>query len=367
MLVIHLFSALYQGGAENQFEHIFADQENRSANHLVISLKAEQTELAKRLRDKGIEVVFFDFTGIRSFKELVRLKKFISQKCQTDEKVILHCWMYHANIIGWLVSLFTNISLIWSIRRTEIPTGMTGILARLAAPIGYLGNHKIVSNSAAGKISHERIFYPKRIKVIQNGIDSFPLSKSEPNTEESPNFKFIHIGRFAPVKGQLELLSAAVKFLESLPSSESKRVSFTFVGRNVEKALTPKLELTRFKNNFNFLGEVPSPRKLLGEYSCYVLSSQSEGFPNSLVEAMLESMPCIASDVGDVSFILSDNRYIYPHDDLNKLTSLLSEMHKAPIKRLAELGFKNRTRAAKCYCIDTVRAEYEKLYEEVAK
>ena len=306
MLVIHLFSALYQGGAENQFEHIFADKKSTNTDHLVISLKTEQTELAKRLEHKGIEVIFFDFSGMKSFKSLFRLKKFIQLKCNTDKKVILHCWMYHANIVGWLVSLFTNISLIWSIRRTEIPTGMTGCLARLAALIGYLGSHEIVSNSAAGKVSHQKIYYPKRIKVIQNGFDSSPLSESKPSNEEARYFKFVHIGRFAPVKGQLELFNAAVKFLESLPPFESEHVSFTFVGRNVEKALTMELELTRFKNNFSFLGEVPSPRKILGEYSCYVLSSQSEGFPNSLVEAMLESLPCIASDVGDVSLILND-------------------------------------------------------------
>lgn len=367
MLVIHIFSALYQGGAENQFEHIFADQQNRSVKHLVISLKADQTELAKRLENKGIEVVFFNFSGISSSKELFRLKKFINLKHKSNKGTILHCWMYHANIVGWIVSLFTNVSLVWSIRRTEIPTGMTGVLARLAAPIGHLGNHEIISNSAAGKISHEKISYPKRIKVIQNGFDSSPLSKSSPHIDEVPNFKFLHVGRFAPVKGQLEMLSAAVNFLESLPSYESERVSFTFIGRNVEKALTQALELTRFKNNFIFLGEVPSPRRIMGEYSCYVLSSQSEGFPNSLVEAMLESLPCIASDVGDVSLILNDKRYVYPHNDTDKLTALMKELYKAPRKHLSELGAANRLQAVQCYGIDKVRAEYEKLYNEVAK
>ncbi|WP_032094867.1 MULTISPECIES: glycosyltransferase [unclassified Alteromonas] len=364
MIIVHIFSALHQGGAENQFEQIVADNANSECTHLVVSMKKERSKLSDRLEKKGLPVYFFDFTGVSFIHALIELRRLLKSLMEED-KVVIQCWMYHANAAGWILSLLTSVPLIWSIRRTEIPKGVTGALARISAIMGHFGSFPIVSNSHAGKESHQRIFYPSRIRVIGNGFSIDKLSSERPSKLDS--FNFVHIGRYAPIKGQQNFAISAIKLLEKLSEDERKCITFTFIGRDVEAALSKTITATDFKNHFNFLGEVESPRRTLYKYSCYVLSSLSEGSPNSLVEAMLEALPCIASDVGDARRILNNDAMLYKPNDSDRLADLMEAMLKTPSPKLVEMGEANRKRAMEWFGVERVRAEYEKLYEEVAK
>ncbi|OEY69221.1 hypothetical protein BI198_06275 [Rheinheimera salexigens] len=54
MRIVHIFSALYQGGAENQLELLISQSLRATPDieHIVISLKNEQTQLWQRLEQK---------------------------------------------------------------------------------------------------------------------------------------------------------------------------------------------------------------------------------------------------------------------------------------------------------------------------
>lgn len=59
--------------------------------------------------------------------------------------------------------------------------------------------------------------------------------------------------------------------------------------------------------------------------SMFVLASYTDGMPNALIEAMLEGIPCIATDCppGGVAFLADDGRRValVPVDDTEKLTN----------------------------------------------
>lgn len=366
MTVIHIFSALYQGGAENQFEQIFANS-NSQDRHVVLSLKNIRTEFATRLERKGIKVHYLDFRGGGLLTGMFSCRKLIRSYVKEDKNTVVQCWMYHANIIGWLATLFVDIPIVWSIRRTAIPKGITGLLARGGALIARMSKFRIISNSNAGRLSHIAVGYPSRIEVIGNGFECLPekqISELKINTAHSEGFSFVHVGRYAPVKGHEAMLNASIKFLESLSETERKNVTFTFIGRGVEEALATSLKESSFSGHFVFLGEIPSPRNVLSQYSCYVLSSMSEGFPNSLVEAMLEGMPCIASDVGDVAEILENNDFLYSSEHVDQLTRLLTKMFSTSASERVQIGARNKVLATDKYDVVNVREKYNCIYKE---
>ncbi|MCU7995602.1 glycosyltransferase [Shewanella glacialipiscicola] len=366
MTVIHIFSALYQGGAENQFEQIFANS-NSQDRHVVLSLKNIRTEFATRLEGKGIVVHFLDFRGLGLLIGIFSCRKLIRSYLNEDKSTVVQCWMYHANIIGWLATLFVDIPIVWSIRRTAIPKGVTGLLARGGALIARMSKFRIISNSNAGRLSHIAVGYPTRIEVIGNGFECVPeRQKSELNIKNAHKgvFSFVHVGRYAPVKGHETMLNASINFLESLSETEREKVTFTFIGRGVEEALATVLKESSLTGHFLFLGEIPSPRNVLSQYSCYVLSSLSEGFPNSLVEAMLEGMPCIASNVGDVAEIIESNDFLYSSEHVNELTRLLTKMYSTSASERVEIGAKNKALATEKYDVVNVREKYNCIYKE---
>ena len=65
------------------------------------------------------------------------------------------------------------------------------------------------------------------------------------------------------------------------------------------------------KNCIMMLGENSNVVKLLNCFDTFVMSSNSEAFPNALGEAMSMEVPCISTDVGDVSYIIGQKNFLF--------------------------------------------------------
>ncbi len=97
-----------------------------------------------------------------------------------------------------------------------------------------------------------------------------------------------------------------------------------------------------------FLGKL-SEQDMVRQYkqaNVFVCPSSCENSPNSLGEAMLLGMPCIASDVGGISSLMSSGRegIIYRCDDVSLLAYYLTAMLQDP-DTAAEYGRAARARA----------------------
>ncbi|HWR53248.1 MAG TPA: glycosyltransferase, partial [Bryobacteraceae bacterium] len=77
-----------------------------------------------------------------------------------------------------------------------------------------------------------------------------------------------------------------------------------------------------------FLGYRSDPAEILGASQVFVLSSRSEGFPRSILEAMRAGLPVVASDVGGVSEAVSHgvNGLLIPCHDAAALTAALANL-----------------------------------------
>lgn len=111
-----------------------------------------------------------------------------------------------------------------------------------------------------------------------------------------------------------------------------------------------------------FTGRV-EPEAVLGSFDVFALSSDTEQMPNGLLEAMAAGRPVAAVDVGDVKSILSpENReFVVPRDDKAAFAAALGRLLRDPRKR-AELGQKNRERAAALYSQDLMFAAYGRIF-----
>jgi glycosyltransferase involved in cell wall biosynthesis len=110
-------------------------------------------------------------------------------------------------------------------------------------------------------------------------------------------------------------------------------------------------------------GFLADPARWIGHFDVFALSSDSEQFPISLVEAMAAGLPAVATAVGDVPQIVSDDNrplIVEPEDEAAFAAALDSLADRDDLRRA--IGAANRERATALYDEGAMIAAYAKLY-----
>jgi glycosyltransferase involved in cell wall biosynthesis len=94
-------------------------------------------------------------------------------------------------------------------------------------------------------------------------------------------------------------------------------------------------------------------------------SSYGEGFPNTIAEAMSCGVPCIATDVGDSSFLIGETGMAVPPKDPQALADAWEWILNLSTKERFTLGQRARQRIEHFFKIEQVARHYEDLYEQV--
>lgn len=112
-------------------------------------------------------------------------------------------------------------------------------------------------------------------------------------------------------------------------------------------------------------GFLADPARYIGQFDIFALSSDSEQFPISLVEAMAAARPVVATAVGDIPAMVSpDNRplIVAPDDEAAFTAALDSLAERADLRRA--LGRANREKAAAEFDERRMIDRYARLYGE---
>ncbi|HNS71459.1 MAG TPA: glycosyltransferase family 4 protein [bacterium] len=235
------------------------------------------------------------------------------------------------------------------------------------------GSDHIVAVSSFVKkaIIEETYVEEKKITVIRNGVDSKKIMDLASNikTGEAANdsnvIKIIYVGRIIRAKGLYILLSA-------LKRLHKNNLEVKIIGSGEDKEDLER----KFKENithikFYFTGHMnyEDVLKNLIQSDIFVLPSlRMEGFPMTLVEAMLAGVPIIASDIGGNSDAVENdvNGYLVKPGDISALSekiNILSEDRNLRVR----LGNNGRTKALLEFTIDRMLDKYEEVFREILR
>ena len=112
-------------------------------------------------------------------------------------------------------------------------------------------------------------------------------------------------------------------------------------------------------------GFLADPARYVGHFDIFALSSDSEQFPISLIEAMAAGLPAVSTDVGDVRSMVSqeNRRYVIPVADEAEFAAALGRLIANRDLR-HRLGSANRAFAWARYGEQAMIADYAALYGE---
>ena len=133
------------------------------------------------------------------------------------------------------------------------------------------------------------------------------------------------------------------------------------------KALLTKLKLL---DSVSFIGslEAKQMKDEMLRANVFVLPSSIENSPNSLGEAMLLGVPCVSSDVGGVSDMMTHGTegYIYPADAPEMLAYYIKKVFDGA-EKVSDLGKKAREHARITHNPEINAKRVMEIYEELAK
>lgn len=193
----------------------------------------------------------------------------------------------------------------------------------------------------------------EQIKILmEEKISDFHFDKSKKY--------LISVGRLIPLKRNHEII-------ENLPRLP-KNCEIIFLDSVPEKQRL--LEIARklhLEKSVHFLGQVTNPYKYLAKSDIFVSCSESEGFPNVLVEAMICGTPIVSSDcVSGPRKILAPNKenefgFLFNVGDTDKMVEHINFLLNNP--KIREQYIINAKLRANDFSLKNIIDKYKKVLE----
>lgn len=328
--------------------------------------------LRKKIEELGIadipEFSIASFYSPSAMKQLFALSNYMH-----DNKVsILQTHDFYTNVFGMAAGALARVPVRIAAKRE---TGMRSTAQKFVERRAFNLAHAVVVNANAVKdILTKSGVNPNKITTIYNGLDLQRVEQRETSRTcilrqfglpDSDNTKFVTIvaNMRSPVKNHRMFLRAAGKVKERVPD-----VGFIIAG---EGELTKEIKAfaaeLRLAEHVFFTGRCTKVAELLSISEVCVLSSESEGFSNSILEYMAASKPVVATAVGGAAEAIAENEngFLVPADDDEAMADRLIALLENPA-RAKEMGIRGRKFAEESFSTNAQLAKTLSLYERLS-
>jgi glycosyltransferase involved in cell wall biosynthesis len=353
MRVLYITGSLDRGGAEQQLYYLLKYSQPRP-EATVVSLEGEGY-WQQPLIDLGVRVIPLQRRGAADVARLLNLTRVI----RTGGYDIVHLFIDNVQGIYAHLAAFAS----------GHPRFITGERADIYSQPSWYRSFKRIANrrvkrvlcnsaAAAESLVRERIATAQQVHYIPNGIElaRFTLPRS---LADAPVIGMI--GSLRSVKNPELFVRAAAKVIESQPTTR-----FIHVGDGPllpdMRRLAAELEID---GALTFYGLREDVAPILAQMDVFVLTSNSEGMPNAVMEAMATGLPCVTTDVGDCRELIAEgeNGFRVPVGDVNTLASALLKLSSDPALR-DRMGRASAARI-QAYDVHRMAQRYQTIYDDV--
>lgn len=222
-----------------------------------------------------------------------------------------------------------------------------------------------VSDETAEQARREHEAPLGRITVVRNGID---LSRFGPDADTRAAVRAeLGIAAEAPVIGSvgrlIELKNHAL-LMEAVEPLLAEGVELMIIGDGpAMQSLQQRRDQSAYPQAIHLLGARGDVPRLLTALDVFAMSSNSEGLPLVVPEAMATGLPVVCTAVGGLPSVVDDGQtgYLVPARDAGALTARLRELLD-DVDACRRLGERARQVALDRYSADRMVADYAALY-----
>jgi glycosyltransferase involved in cell wall biosynthesis len=353
------------GGSERQF--VEALRHIRGSKYEIeVGCLSRRGPFVRDIEAMGVPIHEFPITSLRkpsTVWHFLRLVKFLRRK----RIELLHAFEFYSDVFAVPAARCAGVAAIAS-RRSLADTVPRPWLSRLACALA----HRVVANSEAACCAAGLNDSSKdHIDVIHNAIspENYLVSISREQLRKElvlPPDALITgmVAALRAEKGHRTFLRAAAMVARQMPEAR-----FVVVGDGPERRqleqLASELDIPA---RVLFAGDQRNVPQWLAAMDLAVLASDTESFPNAVLEAMAAGRAVVCTDVGGVPELVDDGvtGYLVPPSNAEAMSTRIVELLRNPALRRA-MGDAGRAKVLRQFTPEQMRNKLEAVYDLVLR
>jgi len=285
-----LIYSLASGGAERVVSILLNELKDKYNITLVLMNDTIFYDIPKNLQIICLENSNPNESGIKKLLKLPLLAWKYRNVNKSDISLSFMNRPNYVNIIAKLMGMKSKVIISErAMPSIQHKSGLQGLLNRFLIQYLYNKSDLVIANSRGNAIDLINNFNIKKVETVYNPCDIEEiLEQSKENIELNYNgFIFVTVGRLDNGKNH-KLIVEAMQHINA---------KLYIVGDGeLKKNLELTIENLELQDKVFLLGRQKNPYKYLAKADCFVFSSNHEGFPNVLLEALACSLPIISTD-----------------------------------------------------------------------
>lgn len=334
--ILYVVSTLKRCGPSNQLSYIIKHLDRDRFNPIVLTLSNETEDSYKPFFTDVLKVEV-NTLGLPRLKGLFLVKNEIYKFILKNKIHIVHSQGIRADGFMSKISIPTVSTLRnypvydycmtygkvkgWLMAKTHLK-----FLSKIDAPFAC--------SESISKMLLDNLGY--KINYIRNGVDLERfnnLNKTDLRNKLGLDLNckvFISVGHLSSRKDPVTIIKAFKK-----ANLDNSILLFLGDGNERDDCLNEIGSAT----NIKIIGKISNVHEYLGASDCFISASHAEGLPNTVMEAMACSLPCILSDIPphqEIQKLNSSSSLLFSTKSINELTDSLIKLEKMDAIEMGE-------------------------------
>jgi len=353
--VCFIAGTLGQGGAERQLFYMVSSLLKMGIQCLVVSLDRGQF-YHTRLLEIGVPVLYAGRFG----SPLLRLLKITRIVYSWRPDIVQSAHLY-TNLYAAFAARFSGAACIGANRSS---------VGHETRPLGYFGRpslvypNAIITNSAPSlQEIADCVLSRKPVYLLANVVDCRQFEPSLSEKLTSP-ILVLAVGRLVQLKRQDVFLRAFARAHQSVPDLRAR-----VVGDGPQRTILEQLAVELgVADVVEFLGIQHDMVPFYQNADMLVLTSDYEGSPNVILEAMACGLPVVSTRVGAVPDLVEDGQtgYVTDPGDVKAIASSIITLARDPQQR-RQMGQLARAKVEAQYSLDLLGPRLLAIYKQVLR
>jgi glycosyltransferase involved in cell wall biosynthesis len=357
--VLYLITELETGGAQTALAGLVLNLDRSRFQPLAVCLYGAEAT-AQQLLAGGVPVRNLNMRNKADVGAVIQLWRLLRR----ERPVILHAFLFHANLLARVVGRLSGVPIIVTSERTMgMESRARYVVNRLTAP---LADRVTAVSPAVRDFVVQHVGIPaSKVLVIPNGVDVARFTDVRPVARAAWGLPSAGpligaVMRLEPVKGGETLVRA----MAALRMAGAHAV---VVGDGPQREAWESLaDALGVGERTHFVGYQANVPAWLAACDVFVLPSDWEGMPNAALEAMAAGRPAVATAVGGTPDVVLDGvtGLLVPPRDPAALAQAIQSLLDDPVRARA-MGVAGRQRVEQYFSLAAVVAQTVALYDSL--